>query len=121
MGVGGPVLVATPDSVHSIVFELQILSCHTIISISFLDLYHLGAINRLKIRLRGAYQCEAVLALTPVGKSLSTELWILLRRGSGLRLRIRLRPRVRVHLDMYHVELGSGLGLGLGSTSTCTM
>ena len=34
--------------------------------------------------LRGARQCEAVLTFRPAGKSLSTELWILL----GLRLRL---------------------------------
>ena len=43
-----------------------------------LDLYYASAINRLKMSLRGARQCEAVLALRLSGKSLSTELWILL-------------------------------------------
>ena len=40
--------------------------------------HYSGAISALKMSLRGAYQREAVLALTPSGKSLSTELWILL-------------------------------------------
>ena len=43
-----------------------------------LDVYYAGAINLLKMSLRGAWKCEAVLALRPSGKSLSPELWILL-------------------------------------------
>ena len=58
-----------------------------------LNLYYASAINRLKMSLRGARQCEAVLALRPSGKSLSSELWILLaslQPGVWLRLRLRL-------------------------------
>ena len=43
-----------------------------------LDLYYASAIKLLKMSLRGARHCEAVLALRSCGKSLSTELWILL-------------------------------------------
>ena len=43
-----------------------------------LDVYYSGTINLLKMSSRGAMQCEAVLALRPSGKSLSTELLILL-------------------------------------------
>ena len=81
-GVGGSVLVATPGSVHSTCIELQLRlrlggewfdqftwprqaqyivhssssfsSCHNIMSISRLDLYHSGAINRLQRSLRGS-------------------------------------------------------------------
>ena len=51
-----------------------------------LDLYYAGSISLLNMSLRGAWQCEAVLALRSSGKSLSTELW--------LRLRLRLGGRV---------------------------
>ena len=44
-------------------YRAPAFSCHNIISISLLDLYYSGAINRLKSSLRGAYQCEPVLAL----------------------------------------------------------
>ena len=47
-------------------------------STSLLDLYYSGAISRQKISLKGAQQSEAVLALRASGRSLSTELWILL-------------------------------------------
>ena len=43
-----------------------------------LELYYAGAITLLKLSLRGAWQCEAVLALRPSGKSICTELWMLL-------------------------------------------
>ena len=43
-----------------------------------MELDHAGTIELLEMSLRGAWQCEAVLALRPSGKSKSTELWILL-------------------------------------------
>ena len=53
----------------------HIPSSHTIYFL-LLDLHYAG---HYKMSLRGgAWQCEAVLALRPSGKSLSTELWILL-------------------------------------------
>ena len=62
--------------------------------------------------LRGANHCETVLALRRSGKSLSTELCILLaswhvtlrrlRLGLDLRLRLKLKSRVQVR-----VRLGS--------------
>ena len=51
-----------------------------------LDLYYAGAITLLKMSLRGAYQCEAVLALR-------------------LRLRLRLRFILGLGLDCSHDAL----------------
>ena len=60
-------------------------------STSLLDPYYSGAINLLKISLRGARQCEAVLALGPSGKTLTTDIWILLASWHvALRLRLKL-------------------------------
>ena len=49
--------------------------------------------------LRGARQCEAVLALRPYGKSLSTELWILLA-SSPVTFRLRFRLKLRLGLRL---------------------
>ena len=51
---------------------------------------------------RGAWQCEAVLALRPSGKSLSTELWRL-----RLRLTLRLRLGVGVVGSVHVATTGS--------------
>ena len=62
-----------------------------------LDLYYADTELTLKMSLRGAWQCEAALALRPSGKFLSTEVWI----------------RLRLRLEGGGVSLGLGLGLGL--------
>ena len=79
------------------------------------DLYYTGAINPLQIALTGP-MAEAVLALKPSGKSLSTDQWILLAswhvtlktfQASTMRtclltacaLALRLRLRLRLRLE----------------------
>ena len=97
-------------------------SCHNIISTSRVELYYANAIKLLKSSLRGARQSEAVLALRPSGKSLSTELWILL--ASWLRLRLRLgggrisfSSHTRLGLGLVRLRLvGRGLRLGGGGS-----
>ena len=114
-----------------------IASLHTTDSL-LLDLYYAGAINHLKMRLRGAWQCEAVVALRPSGKSLSAEIWLLLASWHvalrkfvastmktcllttcALRLRLRLRlwlivAVLRIGLGGLRIRLMLRVGLRIG-------
>ena len=91
-------------------------SCHNIMSISLLDLYYSGAINRLKSTLRGARQYDAVLALRPSDKSLSTdhELWILLASWH-VTLNVFVASTMRTCLlTTCALALAPGVGVGIG-------
>ena len=69
-GMGGSVLVATPDSVHSTFIEVSFLS--------LLDRYYSGA-TESKVKGRLAMRgCVGPYIIRPSGKSISCELWILL-------------------------------------------
>ena len=70
-----------------------------------LDLYYAGTKQLLKMSLRGAWQCEAALALRPSAKSLSNELRILLVSWHVILRKFRLRLRFRLSL-----RLGGGGG-----------
>ena len=91
----------------------SISSCHNIISISLLDLHYSGAINQLKRSLRGASQCEAVLALRlRLEGGVVGSVHVATPRRRRLRLRLRLGSSgVIVGSHVLNRSIGSCLGL----------
>ena len=87
-------------------------------SFLLLDLYCAGAEILLKMRLGGARQREAVLALRTSGKSLTTEVWIVL---ASWHVKLRKFSQYDEKCFADHVlvlvldlDISLSLGLGLG-------